>query len=70
MFDLALYIVYRMSRQENATFVEQSLSTEVVSYFYLPLFLSLMRVRIRLYVVEKKLLAIPREWFGIDSRSV
>ena len=35
-FDLALYIVYRMSRQDNATFVEQSLSTEVVSYFYLP----------------------------------
>ena len=29
-FDLALYIVYRMSGQDNATFVEQSLSTEVV----------------------------------------
>ena len=26
----------RMSRQDNATFVKQSLSTEVVSYFYLP----------------------------------
>ena len=26
----------RMSRQDNATFVEQSLSTEVVSHFYLP----------------------------------
>ena len=35
-FDLALHIVYRMSRQDNATFVEQSLSTEVFSYFYLP----------------------------------
>ena len=35
-FDLALYILYRMSRQDNATFVEQSLSTEVVSYIYLP----------------------------------
>ena len=35
-FDLALYIGYRISRQDNATFVEQSLSTEVVSYFYLP----------------------------------
>ena len=35
-FDLALYILYRMSRQDNATFVEQSLSTEVVSYFNLP----------------------------------
>ena len=35
-FDLASYIIYLMSRQDNATFVEQSLSTEVVSYFYLP----------------------------------
>ena len=35
-FDLASYTVYRMSRQDNAPFVEQSLSTEVVSYFYLP----------------------------------
>ena len=33
-------------------------------------FLSLMRMRFRLYVVEKKLLAIPREWFGIDNRPV
>ena len=30
-FDLASYIVYRMSCQDNATFVEQSLST-VVSF--------------------------------------
>ena len=35
-FDLASYTVYWMSHQDNATFVEQSLSTEVVSYFYLP----------------------------------
>ena len=35
-FDLALYTVYQMSRQDNATFVEDSLGTEVVSYFYLP----------------------------------
>ena len=27
-------------------------------------------MRIRLYEVELKLLAIPREWFGIDNRSV
>ena len=27
-------------------------------------------MRFRLYVVEKKLLAIPREWFGIDNRPV
>ena len=27
-FDLALYIVYRMSHQDNTTFVGQSLSTE------------------------------------------
>ena len=36
-FDLASYFVYWMSRQDNATVVEQSLSTEVVSYSYLPL---------------------------------
>ena len=29
-------VVYRMSRQDNAIFVEQSFSTEVVSYFYVP----------------------------------
>ena len=33
-------------------------------------FLSLMRMRFTLYVVEKMLLAIPREWFGIDNRPV
>ena len=27
-----------MSRQDNAIFVEQSFSTEVVSYFYVPYF--------------------------------
>ena len=27
-------------------------------------------MRFRLYVVEKTLLAIPREWFGIDNRPV
>ena len=31
-----LYTVYRMSRQDNEPFVEQSLGTEVVSYVYLP----------------------------------
>ncbi len=41
----------------------------------LAVFLSLMlacalRMRIRLFVIWKKLLAIPREWFGIDNRSL
>ena len=35
-FRKSTYIVYRMSRQDNAIFVEQSFSTEVVSYFYVP----------------------------------